>query len=69
MFGEDALWHYKRGVARARLGKADVAREDLQIPLTREARDWVRGRAHAELGQLAFRRGTGNRRAANIVLP
>jgi tetratricopeptide (TPR) repeat protein len=57
MFGEDALWHYKRGVARARLGKADLAREDLQIPLTREARDWVRGRAHAELGQLAFRAG------------
>jgi tetratricopeptide (TPR) repeat protein len=57
MFGEDALWHYKRGVARARLGKADLAREDLQIPLTREARDWVRGRSHAELGQLAFRAG------------
>jgi tetratricopeptide (TPR) repeat protein len=57
MFGEDALWHYKRGVARARLGKADLAREDLQIPVTREARDWVRGRAHAELGQLAFRAG------------
>ncbi len=57
MFGEDALWHYKRGVARARLGKADLAREDLQIPLAREARDWVRGRAHAELGQLAFRAG------------
>jgi tetratricopeptide (TPR) repeat protein len=57
MFGEDAMWHYKRGVARARLGKADLAREDLQIPLTREARDWVRGRAHAELGQLAFRAG------------
>jgi tetratricopeptide (TPR) repeat protein len=57
MFGEDALWHYKRGVARARQGKAALAREDLQIPLTREARDWVRGRSHAELGQLAFRAG------------
>ena len=57
MFGEEALWHYKRGVARARQGKAALAREDLQIPLTREARDWVRGRSHAELGQLAFRAG------------
>jgi len=25
--------------------------------LAREARDWVRGRAHAEVGQLAFRAG------------
>ena len=57
MFGEDALWHYKRGVARARLGRHDAAREDLQIPLAREARDWVRGRAHAELGQIAEKAG------------
>jgi len=58
-FGEEALWHYKRGVARARLGRTEQARDDLQIPLTREARDWVRGRAHAELGQLAFKAGDG----------
>jgi tetratricopeptide (TPR) repeat protein len=57
MFGEDALWHYKRGVARARQGRVDAARDDLQIPLSREARDWVRGRAHAELGQLAAKSG------------
>ena len=36
--------------------------QDFQIPLTREARDWVRGRAHAELGQLAVR--TGDREQA-----
>jgi tetratricopeptide (TPR) repeat protein len=57
MFGEDALWHYKRGVARARQGRVELAREDLQIALTREARDWVRGRAHAELGQFAVQAG------------
>ena len=57
MFGEDALWHYKRGVARARQGRVELARQDFQIPLAREARDWVRGRAHAEVGQLAFRAG------------
>jgi tetratricopeptide (TPR) repeat protein len=62
MFGEDALWHYKRGVARARLGRAEAAAEDLRIPLNREARDWVRGRAHAELGQLAVK--SGNREQA-----
>ena len=62
MFGEEALWHYKRGIARARLGRADAAREDFQIPLTREARDWVRGRANKELGELAL--AAGNREQA-----
>lgn len=57
MFGEDALWHYKRGVARARLGNTEAALTDFQIPLNREARDWVRGRSHAELGQMALKRG------------
>jgi tetratricopeptide (TPR) repeat protein len=57
MFGEDALWHYKRGVARARLGRTDAARADLQVALTGQARDWVRGRAHAEMGQLALKGG------------
>jgi tetratricopeptide (TPR) repeat protein len=62
MFGEDALWHYKRGVARARQGRTETAGGDLRIPLEREARDWVRGRAHAELGQLALK--AGNREQA-----
>jgi tetratricopeptide (TPR) repeat protein len=53
MFGEDALWHYKRGVARARLGRDYAAREDFEVSVNRDARDWVRGRAHAELGQIA----------------
>jgi tetratricopeptide (TPR) repeat protein len=57
MFGEDALWHYKRGVARNRQGRDELARQDFQVPLTREARDWVRGRAHAEVGQLALKAG------------
>lgn len=57
MFGEDALWHYKRGVARARQNRSEPAREDFQVVVAREARDWVRGRAHAELGRLAERSG------------
>jgi tetratricopeptide (TPR) repeat protein len=57
MFGEDALWHYKRGLARARQGRGADARHDFDIVLTRQARDWVRGRAHAELGQLALQAG------------
>ncbi len=54
MFGEDALWHYKRGVARVRLRRLDAAYEDLQVAVNQEARDWVRGRAHAELGRIAL---------------
>jgi tetratricopeptide (TPR) repeat protein len=57
MFGEDALWHYKRGIARARRGRLEAAAEDFRIPLERDARDWVRGRAHAELGLLAEKAG------------
>jgi tetratricopeptide (TPR) repeat protein len=62
MFGEEALWHYKRGLVRARLGRLDESRKDLEIPLAREARDWTRGRAHAELGQIAAK--SGNREQA-----
>jgi tetratricopeptide (TPR) repeat protein len=58
MFGEDALWHYKRGIARARSGRIDDARADLQISITQKARDWVRGRAHAELGRIALENGS-----------
>ena len=56
MFGEDALWHYKRGVARARQGRREAA-DDFRASLDRDAREWVRGRAHAELGQLALLAG------------
>ena len=61
MFGEDALWHYKRGTAMAALGRADVAAE-LQRAIGVEGRRWVHGRAHVELGKLALK--AGNRGAA-----
>jgi tetratricopeptide (TPR) repeat protein len=53
LFGEDALWHCKRGTARVLLEKKAEAEQDLRAALTGEGRDWVRGRAHAELGKLA----------------
>lgn len=56
MFGEDALWWYKRGAARAALGHAD-ARPDLLKSLTVEGRRWVQGRAHLELGKLDQKAG------------
>ena len=57
MFGELALWRYKRGTAHARLGHADRARSDFTAALGTPARDWVQGRTHAELGRLAASAG------------
>jgi tetratricopeptide (TPR) repeat protein len=53
LFGEDALWYYKRGTARVLLDKRAEAEQDLRAALAGVGRDWVRGRAHAELGKLA----------------
>jgi tetratricopeptide (TPR) repeat protein len=52
MFGEEALWLYKRGTARAALGRTTEARTDLVAALARPARNWVHGRSHFELGKI-----------------
>jgi tetratricopeptide (TPR) repeat protein len=57
MFGEEALWYYKRGLARSALGRVAEARDDLTAALAREGRQWVHGRTHLELGKLALRTG------------
>jgi len=59
MFGEDALWYYKRGAARAALGRDAEARQDLERALAVEGRRWAHGRAHLELGKLALKAGKG----------
>lgn len=61
MFGEDALWHYKRGAAFAALGQVEAGAE-LKRAIAVEGRRWVHGRAHVELGKLALK--AGNRTAA-----
>jgi tetratricopeptide (TPR) repeat protein len=66
MFGEDALWHYKRGAARAGIGKAAEAAADLRTAIRLEGRKWVHARAHLELGKLALK--AGNRAAAQEEL-
>ena len=66
MFGEDALWHYKRGTARAGIGKAAEAEADLRTAIRLEGRKWVHARAHLELGKLALK--AGNRAAAREEL-
>jgi tetratricopeptide (TPR) repeat protein len=57
MFGEDALWHYKRGAARAGMGRTSDAEADLRQALGLQGRNWVYGRAHLELGKLALKGG------------
>jgi len=57
MFGEDALWLYKRGAARVALGRAADAEADLRKALQSEGRKWVYGRTHLELGKLAMKAG------------
>ena len=56
MFGELALWHYKRGSAFAALGREEAAAE-LKQAIANEGRKWVHGRAHVELGKLALKAG------------
>jgi tetratricopeptide (TPR) repeat protein len=55
--GEDALWRYKRGAARASAGRTDAALEDLRIAASGGEQPWVTGRARVELGRLALKRG------------
>jgi tetratricopeptide (TPR) repeat protein len=57
MFGEDALWHYKRGAARAGIGRTAEADADLRKALRLTGRNWVYARAHLELGKLALKGG------------
>jgi len=57
MPGEEALWRYKRGTARAALNRVRDARADLEAATVPTAQDWVRGRANTELARLAIRGG------------
>jgi tetratricopeptide (TPR) repeat protein len=52
-FGEEALWRYKRGASLVGLRRNQEAAAELNAALRKEARGWVHGRAHAELGKLA----------------
>ncbi len=62
MFGEEAIWYHKRGAARVLLNRLDEAEADLRRGLAAQARPWVTGRTHSELGKIADLRG--NRAAA-----
>jgi tetratricopeptide (TPR) repeat protein len=55
--GEEALWRYKRGAARASLGRTGPAIEDLRRATAADAQQWVQGRARVELARIALGRG------------
>jgi tetratricopeptide (TPR) repeat protein len=57
MFGENALWQYKIGAARAALGQNAEAEQSLRQAVSLEGRAWVHGRSHIELGKLAVKAG------------
>jgi tetratricopeptide (TPR) repeat protein len=66
LFSEEALWYYKRGLARAILGRTADADRDLRHALSVDGRKWVHGRAHLEIGKLLLK--SGNRSAASSEL-
>ena len=67
MLSEDAVWHLKRGAARAAIGLLDEARLDLGRAARAEGPPWVTGRAHLELGKIADRAGAHQRARGHYI--
>ncbi len=57
VLGETAMWFAHRGTARVRLARFPEAEADLRQALDTMPRDWIRGRAHAQLGTIELSRG------------
>lgn len=58
MFGEDAMWRLKRAEALRGLARDGDARLEVMRGLEApDARDWVRGRLHLELGEISIAAG------------
>lgn len=60
-FGEEARWRYYRGAALVELKQPAAAARELDAVLAGQAPDWLRGRAHKELGKAADVSGNSNR--------
>jgi tetratricopeptide (TPR) repeat protein len=60
-FGEESRWRYQLGAALVASGQADAAGRELRAVLDGEAPEWLRGRAHKELGKLADLAGARSR--------
>ena len=69
-FGEEAMWFYKRGMARLALRRLEPARADLTRAEGLPTRDWVKARVQLELGKLAdltARRDDARRRYGRAI--
>ena len=51
--GEEARWRFAYGATLVALNDGAAAEPQLRVALDSAARDWIRGRAHKELGKLA----------------
>ncbi len=51
--GEEALWHFKLGLARLELGRRTDAARSLQVALDSRPEPWMRGRIELALGKIA----------------
>lgn len=67
-FGEMARWHYCHGAVLVGLHQIERAERELRKALEGEATDWLRGRAHKELGKLADLAGDRPRAVAEYRL-
>jgi tetratricopeptide (TPR) repeat protein len=67
-FGEEARWRYCHGAALVGLHQIDRAERELRKVLEAPAADWVRGRAHKELGKLADLAGDRSRAVSEYRL-
>jgi tetratricopeptide (TPR) repeat protein len=67
-FGEEARWRYYHGAALVASRQVEAADCELRAVLTGEAHDWLRGRAHKELGKLADLAGDRARAAQEYRL-
>ena len=52
-FGEEARWRYYRGAALVGVRQVEAAERELRAVLAGESPEWLRGRAHKELGKAA----------------
>ena len=71
-YGEEARWRYCNGAALVGLRQVDSAQHELRAVLEMEGPEWLRGRAHKELGKLADLSGDrpralGEYRTANRI--
>ena len=63
--GEEALWLYKRGAARAALGRQD-GMDDLRAAIAAAPQPWVAGRARVEIAKMSLRKGDRDQAAAEL---